>query len=286
MNKLLIFLLVLITFACGNTNKDLYNSNTDKGSLFIIGGGKRSPEMLKVLIDESKLGINGYIVVLPMSSEEPDSAFYFAKKQFVEMGINPNKVLNYNTNDSLFFRSSMLDSIKKASLIYIPGGDQKRFMQLVLNKPMHDAIRIAYKNGSIIAGTSAGAAVMSKMMISGNQKKYPKYTGDFQSIESDNIELTGGLGLIDNVIIDQHFIKRMRMNRLISVVLENPAIIGIGIDEATAILVKGDSATVVGESQVIVLRNSDAQTSLYKNLIGGENLHLSIFLPGSKFSIK
>ena len=87
MNKLLIFLLVLITFACGKTNKDLYNSNTDKGSLFIIGGGKRSPEMLKVLIDESKLSINGYIVVLPMSSEEPDSAFYFAKKQSWHVGI-------------------------------------------------------------------------------------------------------------------------------------------------------------------------------------------------------
>jgi cyanophycinase len=286
MNKLLIFLLVFITFACGKTNKDLYNSNKDKGKLFIIGGGKRSPELLKVLIDESKIKSEGYIVVLPMSSDEPDSAFYYAKKQFVDMGISSNKILNYNTNDSLFFRSSMLDSIKTAPLIYITGGDQKRFMQIVINKPIHDAIRIAYKNGSIVAGTSAGAAVMSKMMISGNQIKYPKYTGDFQTIESNNIELTDGLGLIDNVIIDQHFIKRMRMNRLISVVLENPSITGIGIDEATAIFVNGDSATVIGESQVIVLRNTDAQTSLYKDLIGGENLHLSVFLPGSKFLIK
>lgn len=286
MNKILIFALILISVSCGKTNKELVINNPNKGKLFIIGGGKRSPELLKVLLFESDLKKDGYIVILPMSSEEPDSAYFFARKQFTDMGINSDKILNFNTNDSLFFRSSMLDSIKKASLIYIPGGDQKRFMHIVLNKPIHDAIRIAYKSGSVIAGTSAGAAVMSKLMISGNQIKYPKYTGEFQTIEAKNIELSEGLGLVDNVIIDQHFIKRMRMNRMISVVLENPSLTGIGIDEATAILVKGDSATVIGDNQVIVLRNTEAQTSMYKDLIGGENLHLSVFLPGSKFLMK
>jgi cyanophycinase len=120
-------------------------------------------------------------------------------------------------------------------------------------------------------------------MITGNEYKHSEYTGDFRTIEAKNIEIAEGLGLLENCIVDQHFIKRMRMNRLISASLENPNYSCIGIDESTAIIVSGDSAKVVGESQVIVLINKQQAQINDKELLGGININLCVYLPGEKF---
>jgi len=254
-----------------------------KGKLFIIGGGKRPPSLVNELILTSGIDKTDYIVILPMSSEEPDTAFFYAKKQFKENELN--KVVNFNfITDS--FPATWIDSVKKAKLVYISGGDQNKFMKIVLNTEIHDAIKEAYNNGATIAGTSAGAAVMSKKMITGNEYKYPEYTGDFRTIEAKNIEIAEGLGLLENCIIDQHFVRRMRMNRLITTSLENPGFTCIGIDESTAIIVSGDSAKVVGESQVVVLKNKKRGHFNEKELLGGENMNLSVFLPGEKFLLE
>jgi cyanophycinase len=100
------------------------------------------------------------------------------------------------------------------------------------------------------------------------------------------MELAEGLGLLPEAIVDQHFIYRMRMNRLISVAIENPEETCIGIDESTALLVQGDSAEVVGEWQVIVLRNEEGGRKVRNGLLGDEELKLSVYLPGDKFRIK
>jgi len=255
-----------------------------KGKLFIIGGGKRPPEMVKEMIELSGTDSTGYIVVLPMSSIEPDTAFYYAKRQFIGQGAK--LVLNFNVDSVAVITSEKLDSLKMAGMIYIPGGTQTTFMGVVLNSPLHDAIEEAYKNGALVAGTSAGAAVMSKKMITGNEFKHPEYTGDFRTIEAENMEIKEGLGLIENAIIDQHFIRRMRMNRLITVAIENPGYACIGIDESTAIVVEGDSARVSGLSQVVVVRNPNPEVKTYNGLLGAEGMQLDVFLPGDRFSLK
>jgi len=114
--------------------------------------------------------------------------------------------------------------LKGAKLIYISGGDQNKFMKIVLNTPVCTAIHQAYKRGAVIAGTSAGAAVMSEKMITGDIYKstksdsilYENYTDEYSSIKAHSIVIAKGLGLVKSLIIDQHFIKRMRMNRLIA----------------------------------------------------------------------
>lgn len=258
--------------------------NQAKGKLFIIGGGKRPPELVKELIKVSDLENDTYAVILPMASIEPDSAIFYASKQFTELGIKPEKIKGFNFQKN---RQNVehLDSLANAGLIYISGGDQNRFMDIVLDSPVSDAIKRAYMNGATIAGTSAGAAVMSKKMITGDEFKHPEYTGDFRTIEAENIELKEGLGLLENAIIDQHFIQRMRMNRLISTAIENPEEISIGIDESTAILVQQDSARVIGASQVIVIRNNKKSKISKKGLLGARDLQLSVVLPGEKFAL-
>lgn len=279
--KRIFFLTIVISFilllACTNTNE------TINGTLYIIGGGNRTDEMMNELVDLSGVRENGYIYVLPMASSDPDSAIIWAREDFLAAGVS--KVPGYNFRLGETPPKQQLDSLRNASLIYISGGDQSRFMSVVLNTPLMDAIHEAYKNGSVIAGTSAGAAVMSKKMITGNQKKHPEPDAGFVTIEADNIEITEGLGLLKDVIIDQHFIKRQRLNRLIAASIENPEELCIGIDESTAIIVKRKNIRVTGAGQVILIRNRSAAMTVKNGMLGTNKLQISVYLPGQSFNL-
>ncbi|MCB0597735.1 MAG: cyanophycinase [Lewinellaceae bacterium] len=263
----------------------LQYASAPAGKLFIIGGGKRPPALVQAMVAAAGLDTAGYAIILPMASGEPDSAAYYGIRQFVELGLPAAKFRACNFEKGSYPKAA-IDSLRGARLVYIAGGDQNRFMDVVLGSPVYEAIHEAYRKGATIAGTSAGAAVMSRRMITGNEYKHPDYTGDFRTIEAENIEMKEGLGLLPNAIVDQHFIYRMRMNRLMSAALEHPGQACIGIDESTAILVEGNSATVVGDSQVILLRNPGGTGKKENGLLGGRGLELSILLPGEKFDLK
>lgn len=254
-----------------------------KGKLVIIGGGKRPSAMIDRIISESGIDKSGYGVILPMSSAEPDSAIYYSKKQFVEKGLKNVFGLNFVKDEVL--SASKIDSVRNAKMIYISGGDQNKFMDIVAGTAIETAIHEAYAKGHLIAGTSAGAAVMSEKMISGSELKHPDYASTFRNIDADNIEIKTGLGMLTTAIIDQHFVKRSRYNRLISAVIEHPDMLGIGIDEATAILVTGNKAEVIGESQVIVLKNPSKSKNTYDNKLGAHDLRLYVYLPGEYFTL-
>lgn len=259
-------------------------AQSPKGNLFIIGGGNRSDQLMTNLLSISKLEAEDYIVVLPMSSQEPDSAYIYFNDQLKKLTPNPIVMLNFDKETAS--NQKWIDSLQNAKLIFITGGDQSRFMDIIKNSPIKTAIHKAYENGSTIAGTSAGAAVMCEHMITGNQKLNPVYSGTFDNIKYNNLETTAGLGLIKNVIIDQHFLKRNRYNRLLSALVEFPSHIGIGIDEATAIIVRNDTIEITGESEVIVIKNPKGiQKSEKNNLISIESLEMSIYNSGQQFKI-
>ncbi len=281
MKQVIVFFLIIIL--ASNMQQLAAREQVQKGKLFIIGGGSRSDAMVNRMIDEASLRKKGYVFILPMASESADSAIIWSGEQFIRNGIK--KVSGYNFQAGELPGKQLLDSLQNASLIYICGGDQARFMKSVSGSPVFDAIHTAFRNGAVIAGTSAGAAVMSKKMITGNELRYPQYNETFKCIEAGNIEYEDGLGLIATAIIDQHFVKRSRYNRLITSVLENSDLPGIGIDEATAILVNGNTAEVVGESQVIVFRNKSKSTKRQGIKMGANQIQLEIYLPGEKFSI-
>lgn len=261
------------------------NAQTPKGKLFIIGGGDRSDELMKKALSVAELQSKDFIAVLPMSSEEPDSSFIFFKNQMVKLTKNPIVMLNFNKETAQ--NKTLTDSLQKAKLIFISGGDQSRFMSVVQNTPIKTAIVKAYENGSTISGTSAGAAVMSEKMITGNQKLEKEYSGTFDNIRHNNLETTEGLGLLKTAVIDQHFLKRNRYNRLLSALVEFPSLTGIGIDESTAIIVRNNEVEITGESEVIVIRNPKGiQKHSKNNLISIEKLEMSIYTAGQKFKIK
>ena len=259
------------------------NGKSVQGTLFIIGGGDKTEEMMHELVELSGIREKGYMFVLPMASSVPDSSLMWASEDFMKAGAG--KVPGYIFRQGEIPPKPHLDSLRNAKLIYISGGDQSRFMSVVMNTPIMDAIHEAYEKGSVIAGTSAGAAVMSKKMITGNQKKHPETEAGFTTIEAENIEITEGLGLLENAIIDQHFIKRQRLNRLVAASIENPEEICIGIDESTAIVVNGKTARVTGIGQVLTIRNRDALKQVSNGLLGTENLRVSVYLPGETFKL-
>jgi len=277
------FLLIFQSFGYCQQSKTIVKANKI-GHLFIIGGGEKTEGLMKEMLKVSGVGEKDYVVILPMSSEEPDSSVIFAKEDFASVGIKDVVGFNFAMNGPV--TQSRLDSIVKAKLVFITGGDQTRFMKIVGKGPVYKSIHDAYKNGATIAGTSAGAAVMSKKMITGNALKYPEYTGRYPTIEPANIEITEGLGLVENMIVDQHFIKRQRLNRLLAVVLENPDEVCVGIDESTAIVVTGKSFSVTGENQVIVLRNPGKSKKVQRNLMGGRGLLIDVLLPGETWKLK
>jgi len=278
--QLFSFLLIIsIAFAAGCTRND----NTAEGKLFIIGGGEKTDSLMNEMVDLSGIRKSGYMVILPMASLTPDSSIIWAREDFMGTGIRQMPAFNFTKGGEL--AQEKIDSLKNARLIFIAGGDQERFMDVILNTPVIEAIRYARKNGALIAGTSAGAAVMSRKMITGNQLKHPGLELRYPTIEAGNMQIKEGLGFIENAIIDQHFIKRQRLNRLIAVSIENPDEPCIGIDESTAIIVSGNNARVSGRGQVVVIRNRGRIRNVYKGLLGTRDLEVNVYLPGESFTI-
>jgi cyanophycinase len=276
--------LLIASFCLGCVLQSSAQDRGEKGKLFIIGGGSRPSAMVDRMVKESGIDKEGYGIILPMSSSEPDSSAYYATRQFYKLGVTNVYGLNFTKGEDL--KASKLDSITNAKLIYISGGDQNRFMEVVKDTEIEKAIHQAYNKGSLIAGTSAGAAVMSKMMITGDELKHPEYASTFRNIESENIEIKTGLGLITTIIVDQHFVKRSRYNRLLSAVIEHPELVGVGIDESTAILVNGKTMEVVGKSQVIVFKNPDQSKTNFNDKLGAKGIIMNLYLPGELFTLE
>lgn len=275
--------IALVLIAC-IVQCTVVDESLPKGKLIIIGGGSRPDSLVERIIQEAGLRTGGYCVILPMSSEDPDSSVYYASQQFLNKSIT--KLYGFNFKKDQAIKKSWIDSIRTANLIYITGGDQARFMNIVAGTEIETAIHDAYKKGCVISGTSAGAAVMSKLMITGDQLKHKEYAATFQTIEPDNIEIKTGLGLLPDVMIDQHFLIRSRHNRLITAVIEHPDMTCIGIDESTAILVNGKNIEVLGDSQVLVYRNPTKSKTLKNQKLGARQLSVDVYLPGEKFTIQ
>ena len=160
-------------------------------------------------------------------------------------------------------------------------------MNVVLNTPIQAAIQKAYHDGATVAGTSAGAAVMSYHMVTGNQLLGDTtYESTFPKLWYNNVEIKQGLGLVDSAIIDQHFVARSRYNRMLSAVAKFPTLPCIGIDEGTAIIIHANIVKVAGTSQVIVFSHPQNLRVTDKGYIKFDDIEMRIYTDGDEFNIK
>ncbi|CAH0997838.1 Cyanophycinase [Emticicia aquatica] len=211
--------------------------------LILIGGGKRTPDVLAKFIEFSG-NENGKILVIPWASGEQEIAFSNIKNEvgaLSKIAIENAPLAPLNTET----KAKLVAQLKTTKGVFFCGGDQNRIMEVLKDDELFNIMHEMYKNNVVFAGTSAGTAIMSEIMITGE--------GDFKVIDGSKVETKKGLGLINNIIVDQHFIKRQRQNRLIGLIFKNPTLLGVGIDENTALVVEQNRyAEVLGESQVMI----------------------------------
>lgn len=196
------------------------------------------------------------LTIIPTASNEISTITKFYEKKFQSLDVtNIQHLIVENRKDSQ--ESKYIDIIKhETDAIFFTGGDQLRLTSILGGSPLLDAINAHIKSGKPIAGTSAGAAAVPDTMIS---------WGDPGTFNKGLLQMSPGLGIVRDMVIDTHFIKRGRITRLLHMVVENPGILGIGLSEATAILLSQDEGCfeVFGSGSVIVV---DGRSIIYSNV--------------------
>ncbi len=223
------------------------------GSLFIVGGGPVPAELLQRFVDLAGGAGSARIVVFPTASADSSSGPGMVARL---EALGAEAVTVRPTRDEAVREESarLLDG---ATGVWFTGGDQNRITATMGGTPLARALDARYRAGIVIGGTSAGAAIMSARMITGEEHRpggaRPVDDDAWITIERDDVETAPGLGFLPGAVVDQHFVRRKRHNRLLSVVLEHPERLGVGIDESTAIEVAPDGLwTVHGASVALV----------------------------------
>ncbi|MDQ0217339.1 cyanophycinase [Peribacillus cavernae] len=231
------------------------------GQLLIIGGAEEKIHDGEVLSKFVELAgdKNSRIGILPTASEIPDDVSSDYIHTFKQLGVVRVEVINVATRECAE-DPSIMELIDSLSAVFITGGDQSRLSELIGGTKLHETLMEKWKKGMVLAGTSAGASIMAKQMIVAADTKL--------NDDKLTVKLGTGFGFLDHVLIDQHFSQRARFDRLLSAIADNTEIIGIGIDENTAILVHDNKFKVYGEHQVLVM---DGKSSNYVNVKVSEN---------------
>lgn len=250
------------------------------GTLIIIGGGEISDAFRTEILQRGHWQKGNKIAVLTLASDW-DSSFISINQAFRKITQEDCIPLDSVT----IHDPAYLDSLREARFIYLGGGDQVRFMQRIAGTPVKKIIQEAYQRGATIAGTSAGASVMSRLMVTGTSPRDSVSSTALKGIWHDAVDYDTGLALLDSVIIDQHFVVRSRYNRLFTGMMDHPHCQAVGINESTAIVVQAKRATVIGESQVIVLQKPKGIRRLRDGNLGAQRIELAVYLPGDSFPI-
>lgn len=250
-----------------------------KGTLVIEGGGDRIEVILKSIIDYSG-GENSKVLVVPFASGVAEETGIKQSEEF--------RVLGCKSADYIFCEKDSIDSpsslakLDGVTAIFFSGGDQVVLSAYLEGTKFLEKIREIYKNGGVVSGTSAGAAIMSRVMLTGEQRSDTTNSQIFNTIEKGDVITAKGFGFLDNIVVDQHFLKRKRQIRLISVLMDNPGLRGIGIDEETAIVVKSDNTIeVIGDNKAMLFEpynsvNGSGDVSSFK---------LTILNPGDIYKL-
>jgi cyanophycinase len=253
-------------------------SSCAAGHLLIIGGGERPVRVMRRIVELAG-GAQSRIVILPTASEAPIEVALAQKAEFEALGAGHVDFIHCSREDA--DTEPNLAKMARATGVFFSGGDQRKLAATLLGTRLLASARSVYLNGGVIAGTSAGAAVMSRIMITGDEE--PEGAG----AAARTIQTSSGFGFLPRAIIDQHFVKRGRHYRLQSLVARHPDHLGIGIDEATAIVVSPDHTfTTIGDSQVLVFGASERGTQVADAQPESPRVSVEILASGAKYCLR
>ena len=215
-----------------------------KGPLVIIGGHEDKDGDREILTEVARSLNGGRLVVATVASHEPEGYFEGYQKAFAAIGVT-DLVELYVKERSETASPETIALFDGAAGVFFSGGDQLRISSQLGDTPVEKRVREIHEAGGVIAGTSAGASAMSDTMLVKGSSAESHRIGD--------LHLAPGLGLVRDVIIDQHFAERGRIGRLLGAVAQNPRELGIGVDEDTAMVLHGTRFHVIGSGAVTVV---------------------------------
>ncbi len=253
------------------------------GVLMPIGGAEDKMDDKIILSTFTQLagGKSARIAIVPTASSIETAGLRY-KALFLGMGVEDAEVVYIGSREDANDLKN-LDIVKDATGIFLTGGNQLRLSALIGGTKFEEVVKAQHLAGVVVAGTSAGASILSDHMValgaSGNTPKLRM------------AQMMAGFGLISNVILDQHFRQRDRIGRLLALVASNPKLLGIGIDEDTAVMFSDEGILeVIGKHSVTIVDGSDMFSDIFQVKAYGEitvsNAKLHVLTPGRRFDMK
>jgi cyanophycinase len=248
------------------------SASAQSGTLIVVGGGETGPDIVSKALEIAG-GTNAVVAVLPQASAEPDAGDS-SVKMWKDAGAKDAIKVSFAD------RAAAAAVLERATLIWMPGGDQNRFMNAIRGTGLDDLIRDRYRHGGAVGGTSAGAAVLVTAMFTGD--------ADLKSLTAGATVIAPGLGLWPEVLVDQHFLVRQRDNRLLSAVLDHPDLVGVGIDQSTGVVVRGHGFDVIGQSSVLVIdaRHAKVDAVAPGQHVSARNVSISVLRAGQHYDLQ
>ena len=224
--------------------------------------------ILKRIINESKLKEHSRVEIITTASKIPKEIGAEYVKAFTYLGADNVDVLHIERREQAM-NQEVVERLRKADIVMFTGGDQLRLTSILGGTPFHDLLLEKYQNEEFIyAGTSAGAAAASNSMI---------YQGSSsEALLKGEVKTTSGLGLIDGVTIDTHFVQRGRIGRLFQAVVGNPKVLGIGLGEDTGLLItNGKQMEAIGSGLVILVDGREIKDTNLTQVELGQPISIS-----------
>lgn len=237
------------------------------GQLIIIGGAEDREKDCQILREFIRCagGLKAKIIVMTVATELPREVGDDYIRTFERLGVEDIRILDMAYRDDTNSERS-LEIIKQATGVFFTGGDQAQIVDTLKGTEVDKLLHQRFADGLVIAGTSAGAAMMPDMMI---------VEGDAGTNPKVNIVETGpGMGFLPNIAIDQHFAQRGRIGRLLSAMAQQSINLGFGIDENTAVIVTGNLVKVVGDGAITVVDMANLAHSNLSEILRDEDLAL------------
>ena len=255
-----------------------------RGPLVIIGGAEDKEGECTILREFVRHagGLQARIVVMTVATEIPREVGDNYIRVFERLGVEDVRIVDTVSRKDAT-ASTAVDAIEKATGIFFTGGDQARITSILKGTEIDVAIHKRFSEGAVVGGTSAGAAMMPDVMIvEGDSETNPRM---------EIVKMGPGMGFLPGVVIDQHFAQRGRLGRLLSALAQQPVVLGFGIDENTALVVKDNQVEVVGEGAVTVIDVAEITHSNLEQILRDEDLalcgvKLHILPHGYRFDLK
>lgn len=257
------------------------NNHHGHGPLLAIGGAEdkvRDRLILRRFIELAG-GSKARVAIVPTASSLPQAGDRYASI-FAELGAE-SSIIQVKSREQAMDRS-IADDVLSSTAIFITGGNQIRVASVLGGTAVGNAIVHASRTGTLIGGTSAGASVMSAVMVAGG--------GRDRTPRAQSAVMAPGLGLVDSLVIDQHFRERDRVARLVTMVSYNPGLLGLGIDEDTAALIGSDDRIdVLGAGSVTIVDGSEMTSNVHSRHEGipltVTNAVIHFLTSGSRYDI-